>query len=195
MMRSLMSGPIELHTDGLHEDRVAQPYHGGPDAAVCVHLCDHYDFWRRQYGMDLGPGSVGENLAVDGVTENRVCVGDVVRVGTALVQVSGPRVPCANLARRIGRPDWVKLTISENRTGFYLRVLEPGLLRAGDPWRAEERYNEDGSIAAINHCMYLNFDREFALRVTEMKGLGEWWKQQFFEKLHQRGVHWTDNMA
>jgi MOSC domain-containing protein YiiM len=192
--RDPVSAPIELHAGGLHGDKVTQPYHGGPDAALCVHLCEHYDFWRRQYGLDLPAGTVGENFTLDGITEDEVCVGDVVRVGTSLVQVSGPRVPCANLARRIGRPDWVKLTIAENRTGFYLRVMQPGLVCAGDPWRLEDRLNEDGPMTAINRCIYLDFDREFALRIAKMTGLGKWWKQQFLEKLDRRGPHWTDTM-
>jgi len=131
IIRNHVEGPIELTRRGLQGDRVHQPYHGGRDAAVCVHLCDHYDFWNRRFGLNLQPGSVGENFTLTNLTEDEVCAGDVLRAGTALVQVSGPRVPCANQARRIGRADWVRLTIQENRTGFYLRVLEPGIVQAG----------------------------------------------------------------
>src|SRR5579863_9429281 len=106
--RDRVDAPVQLHREGLAGDKVAQPYHGGPDGAVCVHLLDHYRFWNAQYGMGLRPGGVGENFTLDQVTEEQVCAGDIVRVGAALVQVSGPRVPCANQARRIGRTDWVK---------------------------------------------------------------------------------------
>jgi MOSC domain-containing protein YiiM len=117
-----------------------------------------------------------------------------VRLGTAVVQVSGPRVPCANLARRIGRSDWVKLTIRENRTGFYLRVLEPGAFREGDPWSIEERVNHDGSIPAINRCMYLEFDASYARRMLKMSGLEAWWKDQARQRIAGSTEHWTLSM-
>jgi MOSC domain-containing protein YiiM len=192
--RDRVQGPVSLQQDGLAGDKVAQPYHGGPDAAVCVHLLDHYRFWEQEYGLTLPPGHVGENFALDNITEDQVCAGDIVRVGSALVQVGGPRVPCANQARRVGRADWVKLTIRENRTGFYLRVLEPGVVEAGDAWELLERLNPDGSIPAINRCMYLAFDPAYAHRVIEMPGLGDWWKEQMGERLEKRHEHWTAAM-
>lgn len=191
IFRNRADGPVPVTASGFAGDRVAQPYHGGPGAAICVHLADHYAFWNAHYGMALEAGSVGENVTLGGTAEEGVCVGDRVRVGTATVQVSGPRVPCANLARRIGRPDWVKLTILENRTGFYLRVLNPGMVQAGDPWILEKRLNPAGSISAINRCMYLDFDPAFALTMLEMQGLETWWKDQARGKIDDRTGHWT----
>ena len=144
--------------------------------------------------MILQAGSVGENVTLGEIVEDQVCVGDRVRLGTAVVQVSGPRVPCANQARRIGRPDWVKLTILENRTGFYLRVLQPGAFKAGDPWIVEERVNPDGSIPAINRCMYLEFDPDYARRMLEMPGLEAWWKDHALQKIEDQTEHWTSTM-
>ena len=191
--RDQVRGNIKVSFHGLTGDKVAQPYHGGPGAAICVHLSDHYDFWKRKYGIYLPHGSVGENLTLGELTEADICVGDIVRLGTALAQVSGPRVPCANLARRIGRPDWVKLTIRENRTGFYMRVLEPGSLREADLWVLQERFNASGSIPAINQCMYLEFDKGFAHTMLDMFGLEEWWKDQARQKLTS-AKHWTVSM-
>jgi MOSC domain-containing protein YiiM len=195
IQRERIDGPVLVSVNGLAGDRVTQPYHGGPGAAVCVHLTDHYDFWNRSYGMHLAAGSVGENVTLRGISEDRVFIGDVVRLGTALVQVSGPRVPCMNQARHIGRDDWVRLTIRENRTGFYLRVLEPGHIQEGDSWRIENRLNQDASIPAINHCMYVEFDPDFASRMLSFEGLEPWWKEQVEEKLELPADHWTNNVA
>ncbi len=173
---------------------MTQPYHGGPGAAICVHLTDHYAFWNARFGIELKPGYVGENITLGNIIEDQICVGDQIRLGTALVQVSGPRVPCANLARRIGRPDWVKLTIQENRTGFYLRVLEPGMVKEGDSWSLQERINETGSIPAINQCMYLDFAPNYARTMLEMPGLEWWWKEQARQKLDNSKEHWTSTM-
>ena len=194
IFRDRIEGPVAISLAGLVGDKVAQPYHGGPGAAICVHLADHYAFWNERLFTDLQAGAVGENITLQDITEYQVCVGDYIRLGTALVQVSGPRVPCANLARRIGRSDWVKMTILENRTGFYLRVLEPGVVQAGDTWFLKERLNFKGSIPAINRCMYLDFDPSFAQGMLEMQGLEEWWKEQARQKLDTRDSHWTSAM-
>ena len=194
IFRERVIGPVSISEQGLEGDRLAQPYHGGLDAAICVHLMDHYAFWNTRFGMDLKPGCVGENVTLKNITEDQICVGDQIRLGTALVQVSGPRVPCANLARRIGRPDWVKLTIQENRTGFYLRVLEPGTVKEGDSWSLQERINETGSIPGINRCMYLDFAPNYARTMLEMPGLEAWWKEQARKKLDNSKEHWTSPM-
>jgi MOSC domain-containing protein YiiM len=192
--RGRVEGPVQLGSGGLTGDKATQPYHGGPELAVCVHLLDHYRFWNERYGMNLQPGHVGENFALANIAEDQVCAGDIVRVGTAMVQVSGPRVPCANQARRIGRSDWVKLTIRENRTGFMLRVLEPGTVQAGDAWDLIERLNPDGSISALNSCFYLRFDPEYAARVARMAGLSDWWKEQMVQRQREPADHWATGM-
>ena len=193
--RDAVDGPVRILSDGLEGDKVAQPYHGGPDAAICAHLSDHYRFWNEGYGIGLEEGGLGENLVLDEITEDQVHAGDVVQIGDAIVQVSGPRVPCANQARHVGIPDWVKLTIRENRTGFYVRVLQTGTIRAGDRWELQERLNQKGSIPALNRCFYLDFDPGVAKEFAELNGLGEWWKQQFLEKLKVRGDHWSQTIT
>lgn len=195
IFRERVQGSIRVSEGGLEGDKVTQPYHGGPGAALCVHLADHYAFWNSRYEMSLKAGAVGENLTLGGITEDQVCVGDIVRLGTALLQVSGPRVPCGNLARRIGRTDWVRLTIIENRTGFYLRVIEPGALQESDTWILQDRLNENGSIPAINRCAYLAFDPQYARQIALMPGLEDWWKEQMREKLDRTPNHWTDTMT
>ena len=193
--RKAVTGTVEVTKGGLAGDKVAQPYHGSPGAAICVHLMDHYRFWETYEGVRLAPGSVGENFILDDIVEGAVCAGDVVRVGSAVFQVSGPRVPCANLARHLGRPDWVRRTIDANRTGFYLRVLETGSVCSGDLWRIENRPNPEASIPALNRCMYLEFDPEFARQSQQMTGLANWWKQQLLEKLSAGAHHWTESMS
>lgn len=193
--RQLANGPVQVFTGGLEDDKVAQPYHGGPEAALCVHLSEHYRFWKDHHNIALQEGGLGENLVLDGISEDQVHIGDIIQIGTALVQVSGPRVPCSNQARHVGRPDWVKMTIRENRTGFYLRVLQEGAITAGDHWRLRERLNETASITAINRCFYLSFDPTLAERFAALTAFADWWKQQFREKLRARTGHWSDTIT
>lgn len=192
--RQHVEGRVALSREGFDGDKVTQSYHGGPEAAVCVHLADHYDFWRRQYGVDFLNGHLGENLVLSGMKEEDACIGDIVRIGSALVQISGPRIPCQTQARRAGRADWVKLTIRENRTGFYLRVMEPGSVQAGDEWLLQQRLNEQGSISALNRCFYLELARDLAAVFARMEGLAEWWRDQFREKLARTGQHWSEEI-
>ena len=184
--------PIRVGLRGLEGDEVAdKKHHGSPDQALCVHLTDHYRFWNTKYGMNLQAGGVGENLTIDGITEDEICAGDIARIGTALVQVSMPRVPCSTQARRVGRSDWVKLTIAENRTGFYLRVLEAGVVETGDPFRLDERIHTEAPITALNRCAYDNFDADFARRILEMRGVGGQWKQKMRKRLAEREETFT----
>jgi MOSC domain-containing protein YiiM len=184
--RDLAEGAVGVAAQGLVGDQVAQPYHGSLDCAICGHLLDHYRFWNEQYGMDLQPGNVGENFTLEDVREDEICIGDIYRVGTARIQVSCPRSPCDNQARRIGRSDWVKLTIQELRPGFYMRVLEPGLVQAGDAFQLEERPNPGSSLTVFNRCWYHEFDPVLAEQFTTMTGLMPWWQERFAQKLAKR---------
>ena len=194
IQRERRDGPVHVTAQGIVGDKVTQPYHGGPHAALCVYLADHYRFWNSAYGLALGPGAVGENLTVSGLTETDICVADTVRCGTVLAQVSGPRVPCMTLARHVGRADWVRRTVQENRTGFYMRVLEAGTIGPGDAWLLEERIHKDATISRMNRCMYLEFDAAFAQSMLQMTGLGEWWREQAQQKLFAEEEHWTLQM-
>jgi MOSC domain-containing protein YiiM len=194
IVRKRAGGPVLLGAEGFEGDKVTQTYHGGPEAAACVHLADHYRFWREQYAVELSHGHLGENVVLCGMTEDEVHAGDILRIGSALVQVSGPRVPCDTQGRRAGRSDWVKLTIRENRTGFYLRVLEAGAVQDQDRWLFQERLNERGSIPAINRCLYLDFDPDIAREFAELPGLADWWREQFRERLARTGKHWSEDI-
>ncbi len=88
----------------------------------------------------------------------------------------------------------MKQTVLANRTGFYLRVLEVGIVCVGEPWILRDRRNPGISIAAINRCMYLDFDPESAKHFVEASGLADWWKEQLREKLSAKSEHWTEGM-
>jgi MOSC domain-containing protein YiiM len=108
--------------------------HGGVHKAVYVYSYDHYAAWARELGRaDLGPGSFGENLTVDGMLETTVRIEDIYRFGSAVLQVTQPRSPCFKLAAHLGLPDFAKAFLASGRSGFYLRVLEEGDVGAGDP--------------------------------------------------------------
>lgn len=123
------AGRTNLEGDGQADLRV----HGGPDMAVYAYPAEHYAFWADELGRDdLPPGFFGENLTVEGLAEDEVRIGDRFRAGTALFEVSQPRLPCFKLAARSGAPAIARPMLKSGRTGWYLRVIEEGVVEAGD---------------------------------------------------------------
>ena len=101
--------------------------HGGLNKAVYAYPLEHYARWSEELGRDnLRPGQFGENLTVEGLTEDAARLGDVFRVGGALLQVTQPRYPCFKLGIKMGDPLFPRRFLASGRTGFYLRVLEEG---------------------------------------------------------------------
>src|SRR3954470_17197009 len=114
--------------------------HGGLNKAVYAYPLEHYAPWSQELGRDdLRPGQFGENLTVEGLTEDTARLGDVLRVGGALLQVTQPRIPCFKLGIKMGDPAFPRRFLASGRTGFYLRVLEEGEVGAGDSVELVER--------------------------------------------------------
>jgi MOSC domain-containing protein YiiM len=181
--RDPVTGPAILETRGFVGDRATQSYHGHPDSAVCFHSLTHYQFWKDHYGLDLPVGRVGENLTLDTWDERTVCAGDILRIGTTQMQISGPRTPCDTQARRVGVANWVELTLQEARTGMYARVLSPGTLQAGDEVILEARPNPGLTIEALVRCYFQDFDPTVAKQFAAAQGLMPFWQQRFIKRL------------
>ena len=130
-----VEGRVRIRRTGLVGDRQADPsVHGGPTKAVYAYPSEHYPFWRRELGRaDLPWGSFGENLTTEGLDERTLRVGDRLRVGSASLTVTQPRMPCYKLGIRFGRLDMVRRFLASGRSGFYLAVHEEGDVAAGDP--------------------------------------------------------------
>ncbi len=131
------AGRVRLRMLGLEGDFQADlSVHGGPDKAVYAYPAEHYPHFRKVLERpDLAPGFFGENLTTEGLLEDEVGVGDVFRVGTAVVRVTTPRTPCFKLAARAGSPAFVETFLNSRRLGFYLSVVEEGEVGAGDTIR------------------------------------------------------------
>jgi MOSC domain-containing protein YiiM len=107
--------------------------HGGLDKAVYGYAAEHQAFWEEVLGAPVGPGAFGENLTLEGLVEDEVCIGDRFRVGGALLEVSEPRQPCSTFAALHRREDLLRIFAEAGWPGIYFRVLEEGPVAAGDP--------------------------------------------------------------
>jgi MOSC domain-containing protein YiiM len=155
-----VDGPVRVTRNGLAGDEQGDPrVHGGPDKAVHHYAYEHYPAWRRELPprqvLDQ-PGAFGENLSTIGWTEQDVCLADVVRVGTAVLEVSQARQPCWKLNDRFAEPSMARQVQSTGRTGWYYRVLAEGELRRGDSMAIVERPWPDWPLGRL---LGLLFDR------------------------------------
>lgn len=132
-------GPVNINKLGLAGDEQADlTVHGGLDKAVYAYPSEHYGFWAAQKRAvlkreePLPPGSMGENLTVQGVLESDIWIGDRLAIGSALLEVTEPRSPCYKFAAKMGFAHAVKMMVQSGATGFYLRVVREGAVQAGD---------------------------------------------------------------
>ena len=126
--RPTMAADVNLSGDDQADRRV----HGGPDKAVYAYAAGDYDWWASQLGEPLGPGTFGENLTTDGIDLGQSRIGDRWHVGEAIFEVAQPREPCFKLGIRMGDADFVGRFEAARRPGAYLRIVQPGMVGAGD---------------------------------------------------------------
>ena len=177
--------PLQMGSTGLEGDAQADlKNHGGVEKAVCVYPLEHYSYWKVRLKKDLKPGAFGENLSTEKLLEPEVCIGDSYRVGNATVQVSQPRQPCFKLAARHGVKEltlWVQET---GFTGFYLRCLEAGEIRAGDDIVLLERPMRSVSIEEANWVMHCDkYDVAGIERLLNIPELSVSWRRTLEKRL------------
>jgi MOSC domain-containing protein YiiM len=182
-----VAGPVRVTNLNLEGDGQADlKVHGGVNKAVYAYSAANIAYWRRRLGRaDLAPGSFGENLTVDELLETEVAIGDEFEIGTARFQVSQPRLPCFKLGIAVGKPDFPKTFQQSGRTGFYLRVLREGVIRAGDSIRRFPTADpEPVSVAEMVRIISARQpQRADAERALKLQALSEGWKRQIAEKL------------
>jgi MOSC domain-containing protein YiiM len=159
--------------------------HGGPDKAVYAYPSEHYAYWRRELpGTDLPWGAFGENFTVAGLLENRVKVGDRLRIGSAEFGVTQPRLPCFKLGIRFSRDAMVQQLFESGRTGFYLTILREGEVGSGDPITLTPTDEDGGSVAEL-FTLYgdKTADRTRLTRAIALPGLSASWRDHFRKQL------------
>jgi MOSC domain-containing protein YiiM len=158
--------------------------HGGLNKAAYAYPLEHSAWWSHELGRgDLRPGQFGENLTVEGLTEDTVHLGDTFRVGTALLQVTQPRYPCFKLGIKMGDPAFPRRFLASGRTGFYLRVLQEGQVGAGDTVEFTE--TSDGlTVRDLWHLVQVDKGNlEGARRALRCQTLGPEWREPLQERL------------
>ncbi|MEV6171872.1 MOSC domain-containing protein [Streptomyces sp. NPDC051954] len=159
--------------------------HGGEQRAVLVYQIESYLYWQRHFQRDdFAYGQFGENLTVDGLPDDEVCIGDRYRIGEAEFEVTQPRVTCYRVGLRMGEPELPALLVSHHRPGFYMRVIQEGNIQAGDPIIKTRSGPGALSVADTDALLYLP-DREPAMlrRALNIPALSAGWQGSFREPL------------
>ena len=177
-----VTGPRRVHklnVDGDGQGDVAG--HGGEQRAVFVYQLDSYRYWERELGRsDFVAGQFGENLTVEGLSDAEVCIGDRYRIGTAVFEVTQPRVTCYRVGIRMNDPRMPALLVSHRRPGFYFRVLHEGEVEAGDQIVKLASGPEQMTVAEVDALLYLpGHPRRQLLRALDIPALSPGWQASF----------------
>jgi ferredoxin-NADP reductase/MOSC domain-containing protein YiiM len=182
VFKDAVSGPRRvrrLNMDGDGQGDLAG--HGGEQRAVFVYQIESYRYWENELGRsDFVYGQFGENFTVEGLTDDGVCIGDRYRIGSALFEVTQPRVTCYRVGIRLNDPRIPALLVSHRRPGFYLRVLEEGEVQAGDEIFKVASGQEQMTVAEVDALLYLpGHPRQQLLRALRIGALSPGWQASF----------------
>lgn len=171
--------------------------HGGENRAVLVYQLDSYRHWAQVFGRDdLVPGMLGENLTVDGLPDDEVCIGDRYRIGDAVFEVTQPRVTCYRAGLRIGEPRMAALLVSHGRPGFYSRVITEGAIEAGQEIVKVSSGPEQVSVAEIDALLYLpGHPRDALQRALRIPALSPGWRTSLQSLAEQNTAGSTGNVG
>lgn len=163
--------------------------HGGHNKAVYCYPVEHYPIWAQELNRtDFEHGQFGENLTTQGLLETDVQIGDIFRIGTSVVQVTQPRAPCFKLGIRMEDPLFVKRFMKSGRSGFYLRVVEPGELGRGDAIQRLERGRAGLSVHEVWSLSYGEGDDREHMRIAlGIDTLAEEWTRPLQRRLSVSG--------
>ena len=174
-----VDGPATISELNLTGDKQADlSVHGGAEKAVYAYPTEHYDYWRNQLpDVSLSWGRFGENLTTEGLREDTLGIGDRLRVGSAVLMVTQPRMPCYKLSLRFDRDDMIKRFLKSGRSGFYFSVIEPGEVSAGSEVEILSRDPNRVTVTDIVR-LYLGQTRDPDLvqRAMSVGALPENWK-------------------
>ncbi len=170
------AGPVAIGPLGLEGDEYAdKEHHGGVEQAVYAYAREDLDWWTEQLGRELRDGIFGENVTTAGIDISAALIGETWRLGTAVVQITAPRIPCVTFKSWLDEPHWVKRFAAAGRPGTYLRVLTPGVVEAGDELTVLSAPSQEVTVAESMRAFY--GDRDIMRRLLTVEGRGTKWDE------------------
>ena len=188
LQRRPVKEKIFLDLMGFEGDQVADPVnHGGRDKAICGYPVNHYSIWEEELSRSMPPASFGENLTIEGLTEEQIHIGDIFRIGEAEVQCTQPRQPCHKLIKIFGFPKLASRIQTLGYCGYYFRVLKQGWLQTGMAVELIHSDKEKISVMDAHYLMYRDKTKYQAIeKLMAHPALSETWKNSFGKRLANR---------
>ena len=182
--KSPVGGGVHVHEEGLEGDEQADRVnHGGPDKAILCYARFHYDSWAHDLGASApAQGTLGENLEVEGTSEESVCIGDTFQIGDVVLQISQPRQPCWKPAALHGMRNLTARILKTGRTGWYFRVVQTGTLQAPSTAQLVARPHPEWSVARATQVMHFVKDPMQRAELGGLAALSESWKSALADK-------------
>jgi MOSC domain-containing protein YiiM len=186
-----VAGRVPLRSLNLDGDRQADlRVHGGQDKAVYAYPSEFYELWSRERPeLELGPGTFGENLTLEGLLDDDVSVGDRFQIGTAELVVTQPRLPCFKLGLRMGRDEFVTEFLERGLLGFYLAVAREGEVAAGDAIVELQRDPRRFGVTDVARLYAADRDDVETMRLAaDHDALPEGWREYFRKRVEARAA-------
>ena len=186
IFKTRVSGSVRVARLNLDGDKQSDlTVHGGVDKAVYAYPAEHYPFWKHEFPeLDLQWGALGENLTIEGLTEDSTNIGDRLAIGSAEFVVTQPRMPCYKLGIRFQDPGVIKKLLQSRKSGFYLAVLKEGAITAGDPIRLIDRDEHNVSVTDIvNLYTGTATERQLVDRALELPALPVSWRDHLRKQI------------
>ncbi len=191
IFKQSVSGPVQLRTLNLDGDQQADlRVHGGPYKAVYAYPSEHYPFWRQEFPeLDLPWGMFGENFTTSGLAEDDLHIGDRFQIGSAIVMVRQPRMPCYKLAAKFQRDDMLQRFLLSGRSGFYFSVEQEGSVAVEDTF-ALLKQNKNGITISEMNRLYARekYNQELLQKAIHTEALPEDWREYLRERLERPAV-------
>jgi len=182
-----VAGPVQLRTLNLDGDRQADlAVHGGPNKAVYAYPSEHYEFWRHELSGEpqLPWGMFGENFTTEGVFENELHIGDRLQIGSAILVVRQPRIPCYKLGVKFRRDDIIARFLRSGCSGFYFSVEQEGTVEAGNSFEFLSRAPEGIRIDEMNRLYAEDkYNVELLNKAIATPALPEDWRDYLRKRL------------
>jgi MOSC domain-containing protein YiiM len=181
-------GRVILRSLNLDGDRQADlSVHGGPYKAVYAYPSEHYEFWGKELpDAEMTWGTFGENFTTEGLAEEDLHVGDRFRIGSAVLMVRQPRMPCYKLAAKFQRDDMIERFLRSGRSGFYFSVEEEGEVGVGDSFEPLSSNSEGVTIAEMNRLFYRDkYNRDLLHKAVATAALPEDWREYLSPRLNR----------
>lgn len=170
---------LNVYLDRIEGDEVANKiHHGGPHRVLHQYPREHYASWKLLYpAASIAPGLIGENISSEGMTEKDVCVGDIFEIGNVVCVVTEPRKPCATINQQFGVQELARKTQNESKTGWFYKILRPGVIKPSDQILLKERKYPTLTLDVCIQALLVKPNKVVLKQMTECDDLSDSWKR------------------